>query len=248
MAPGTTVTFAAFVVTCEERRRVLDETLANLRVTDWGAAPGIQMDDGAAPDKLARIHATWLKALESVASGPDDFALILEDDLEFNRHLRYNLLRWEPLRGRDGNAPFFGTVYNADQRPASWRPTGQAFFVAKPRQLWGAQAIVLSRLTARFCLRHWSEEGGAADLRMPRLASRWAPVYVHSPSLVQHTGGVSTWGGLFIAPTTSTATGAPRADGIRAARGEGTRAFTQLGPSEARAAKWLDSRTLCTAA
>jgi hypothetical protein len=189
--------FAAYVVTCDERRAALEETLANLRGTDWSAPPHIQVDDGAAPDKLARIHATWIKVLEQVATGATDFALVLEDDLDFNVHLGHNLGAWAPLQGRDGNTPFFGSIYNAADHPARWRPAGQPFFIARPRQVWGAQAVILSRLTAAYCLRHWAEEGGAADLRMPRLASRLAPVYVHTPSLVQHMGGSSTWGGPF---------------------------------------------------
>ncbi len=189
--------FAAYIVTCEERRQVLAETLARLRATDWACEPDLQLDDGSAPTKLARIHATWLRALERVAAGPADFALILEDDLDFNLHLRHNLAAWGPLRGGDGNAPFFGSVYNADNRPVLWRPPKQSFFIANAQQVWGAQAVIVSRLTAAYFLAHWSEESGAADLRMPRLAARLAPVYIHAPSLIQHVGDASTWGGPF---------------------------------------------------
>jgi hypothetical protein len=50
---------------------------------------------------------------------------------------------------------------------------------------------------ASHLLKHWGEEVGAADLRMPRIAARICPVYMHAPSLVQHVGGESTWGGPF---------------------------------------------------
>lgn len=189
--------FVAYVVTCEERRAIFAATLGKFRATDWGCDPELQMDDGVAPDKLARIHATWLKALERVAAGPADFGLILEDDLDFNVHLRSNLTSWGPVQGRDGNTPFFGSIYNADNRPGSWRDPKQTFFIAHPRQFWGAQAIVVSRLMASYFLKHWGDEAGAADLRMPRLAARISPVYMHAPSLVQHVGGESTWGGPF---------------------------------------------------
>jgi hypothetical protein len=188
--------FIALVVTCAERRAVCEGTLWRFRQTDWGVDPELQFDDGAAPSKLARIHATWIKALERVATGPADFALILEDDLDFNRHLRHNLDVWGPLLGRDGNVPFFGSVYNPE-RPGLWRPAKQSYFIVYPRQMWGAQAVLVSRLMAGFFLRHWSEEEGAADLRMPRLGARLAPVYLHTPSLVQHVGDASTWGGPF---------------------------------------------------
>jgi hypothetical protein len=186
---------AAHVVTCPERRASLEATLARFRDTDWGAPPELQMDDGAAPNKLARIHATWLNVLEKVAVATDDFALILEDDLDFNRHLRHNLTGWGPLRAvGDGNLPFFGSIYNPD-RPPFWRPTGGDYFIVQPQQMWGAQAVLVSRRTAAYFLAHWQEEQGAADLRMPRLAARLAPVYLHAPSLVQHVSDASTWGG-----------------------------------------------------
>jgi len=187
---------AAYIVTCAERRAVLEGTLARFRGTDWGSDPELQIDDGAATNKLARIHATWLKVLDKVAAGSADVALILEDDLDFNRHLRHNLSAWPPLRARDGNVPFFGSIYNPD-RPALWRRAGQSFFIVNPQQMWGAQAVLISRATAGYALEHWGEEQGAADLRMPRLGARLAPVYLHAPSLVQHVGEASTWGGPF---------------------------------------------------
>ena len=190
------VRLTAYVVTCAERRAVLDGTLARFRETDWGAEPELQIDDGAAPTKLERIHATWLKVLERVAEGTADVALILANDLEFNRHLRHNLAYWGPLLGRDGDVPFFGSVYNPD-RPAFWRPARQSYFTVHPQQMWGAQAVLVSRRLAGFFLAHWEEEEGAADLRMPRLGARLAPVYLHAPSLVQHVGDASTWGGPF---------------------------------------------------
>ena len=186
----------AYIVTCAERRAVLEATLTRFRSTDWGSDPELQIDDGAAPNKLARIHATWLKVLEKVAAGAADIALILEDDLDFNRHLRHNLTRWGPLLDRVAHLPFFGSIYNPD-RPALWRPAGQSYFIVQPAQMWGAQAVLVSRKTAAYFLAHWSEEHGAADLRMPRLAAQLAPVYLHAPSLVQHVGEASTWGGPF---------------------------------------------------
>jgi hypothetical protein len=48
--------FVAYVVTCEERQSIFTATLGKFRATDWGCDPELQMDDGAAPDKLARIH------------------------------------------------------------------------------------------------------------------------------------------------------------------------------------------------
>jgi hypothetical protein len=190
----------AVMVSCSERADVRERTLASWNQTDWaqgqGAALTLQMDEGAAPDRLGRIRATWFKVLERLAGGSDDLCLIVEDDVQFNRNLRHNLEAWFPLRDRDGNTPFFASLYNPGQ-PAFWRNEAAAYFIAHAKAVWGAQAVLLSRMTAQFCLQHWGEEEGAADVRIPRLAARLAPVYYHSPSLVQHVGDASTWGGFF---------------------------------------------------
>jgi hypothetical protein len=190
-------TFAAYMVTCDERRAIRARTLASFRATDWGCDPELQVDDGAeGSDKLARIHATWLAVLERVAAGSADFALVMEDDLDFNIHLRRNVTTWAPLRDRHGGTSFFGSIYNPG-RQVVWRPSNnQPYFIAAASFVWGAQALVMSRFTAEFFLRNWSDESGAADVRMPKLAERLSPVYFHVPSLVQHEGSASsTWGG-----------------------------------------------------
>lgn len=90
------------MVTCDERRAVRAETLARFECTDdRGSPPALQIDDGTARTRSARMRATWLKVLGSVAEASADFALVMEDDLDFNRHLRHNLTAWAPLRGRD---------------------------------------------------------------------------------------------------------------------------------------------------
>jgi hypothetical protein len=55
---------------------------------------------------------------------------------------------------------------------------------------------VLSLDTARFVAEHWHEVEGMQEIKMSRLAGRggWQ-IYYHLPSLVQHVGQQSTWGG-----------------------------------------------------
>ena len=150
-------TFAAYMVTCDERSAVRGETLARFERTDWGSLPSLQIDDGTARTRSARMRATWLGVLRRVAEGSAGFALVMEDDLDFNRHLRHNLTAWTPLRGRDGEAPFFGSIYNAD-RPALERPSDQSYFVADPDLAWGGQAVIVSRSMAHHFVAHWGEE------------------------------------------------------------------------------------------
>jgi hypothetical protein len=72
-----------------------------------------------------------------------------------------------------------------------------SFFVADPDAVYGSQALVLSHATVRFVVERWEEVEGMQDIRMSRLASRLGPIHYHLPSLVQHTGVESAWGGPF---------------------------------------------------
>jgi hypothetical protein len=189
---------AAYIVTCHERRPALEATLARFRRTDWGRDPKLITDDGTGPDRRARVHATWQKALERVARGTADLALIMEDDLDFNRHLRHNLTAWVPLRGRDGAAPFFASIYDvgAGGAPGAPQASGDHYRIASPTLAWGGHAIIVSRFMAGHFVRYWGEEDGTADIRMPRLAARLTVILLHTPSLVQHIGDDSAWSGL----------------------------------------------------
>ena len=173
---------AAYVLTCADRLAILDQTLASFRATDWGSDPIIQADTGAHPiPRASRINANWLRVLNRIAAGPPRLALVLEDDIEINAHLRHNLSRWAPLAV---GGPFLGTLYNGAQ-------------TTNPHAMWGSQGLVISPEIARFAIDHWNEEEHLSDTRIPRLASRITTVHVHSPSLVQHVGAASTWGAAF---------------------------------------------------
>jgi hypothetical protein len=70
------------------------------------------------------------------------------------------------------------------------------FAAVPPEQVYGTQAWVLSRATARYVLDHWDEIGGYPDIRISRLAGRVTPLWYHLPSLVQHLAVPSVWGGV----------------------------------------------------
>jgi len=116
--------------------------------------------------------------------------LFLEDDLDFNVHLRHNLETWEPLVS---GAITLAGLYNPN---IAARSQGERLFIADPDAIYGSQAFLLSRECIRFILDHWEEAGGAQDLKFSRLASLLnRPIYYHLPSLVEHVGTTSTWGG-----------------------------------------------------
>jgi hypothetical protein len=187
--------FQVRMVSCRERDEVRAQTLASWAETDWPDPPVVDMDQGTALLIQTRIEETWLRALRTALEGDADFVLLLEDDLCFNRFLRYNLERWPPLRGMASGAhPFFGSLYALAQ-PMLWRDEASRCATAAPEAFWGAQALVLSRGTARHLLARWPAGARAHDLKAARLAGEIGPVYCHVPSLVQHRVGPSTWGG-----------------------------------------------------
>ena len=66
--------------------------------------------------------------------------------------------------------------------------------MADPEAVYGGQAFLMSVATARWILEHWDD--GMHDIMWPRLAAQRSPVVYHRPSLVQHRGVPSTWGGV----------------------------------------------------
>jgi hypothetical protein len=185
---------AAAMISCPERAEIRRQTLENLAATDWDGAVGLAIDDGAGPDRIVRIDATWRRALALAADSDADVTLLLEDDLDFNRHLRANVLRWSRLVGVNAVTPFYASLYNPGLKVVH-TVRADRVRVLHPDACWGGQALLVSRALARYFLGHWSEGEGPPDLRMPRLAGRFVPIYCHHPSLVQHVGHLSTWGG-----------------------------------------------------
>jgi hypothetical protein len=187
--------FQVRMVSCRERDEVRARTLESWRQTDWGAEPPVDLDESDALAVAERIEETWLRALRAALADGAEFALVVEDDLEFNHFLRHNLERWPPLRAlQSGDLPFFGSLYRVHQR-VLWQNPVQRCALAAPESYWGAQALVVSRGTARYLLDRWEGGGRAHDIKAARLAAQVGPIHCHLPALVQHRIGPSTWGG-----------------------------------------------------
>jgi hypothetical protein len=185
---------AAVMISCPERADVRNRTVQSLSSTDWREVPDVVIDDGVEKGRISRIDATWRRGLARAATADADVVVLMEDDLEFNLHVRENIVLWSRLRGANSHQPFFGSLYNPGHPAVHTRPD-DCYRVMAPEGCWGAQALVVSPALAAYFLHHWHEEAGEPDLRMPRLASRFVPIYYHMPSLVEHVGQVSTWGG-----------------------------------------------------
>jgi hypothetical protein len=187
---------SAYMMSCPDRAKMREQTLRNLAATDWREEVRVEVDDTSCERRQERQEITARRVLEkAVADGPE-FILFLEDDLQFNRHLRHNLCHWSPLVKTAPGAHFFASLYNPLVAALEVRHD-QAFFRAHPESVYGSQAFLLSLPTARYIVQHWTEIPGMQDIKMSRLASRLCPIFYHAPSMVQHVGEASAWGGQY---------------------------------------------------
>lgn len=186
----------AYILSCPEREEARRQTLENLLATDWLAQPEIEIDNTNYERRQERQERASYRLLNRAVADASEFILFLEDDLQFNQHLRHNLQQWYPLRQANANDHYFGSLYNPTIRELT-RDNDRSFFVADPECVYGSQAFVLSKATAGYIAAHWNEVPGMQDIKMSRLAARVCPIYYHIPSLVQHVGINSVWGGNF---------------------------------------------------
>ena len=192
---GGPLSIQAGMLSCPAREEMRRATLERFLQTDWGKGPEfLQLDDGEHPDPRERQQRAARQLLQRFLDGSAEFLLFLEDDLDFNRHMRHNLNHWPLLLER---RIVLAGVYNPGLFEEACDLKNRAY-VIRPDRVMGSQAFLLSRFAAQFMVRHWDEVDGMQDTRMSRLAGRLKqPVYYHSPSLVQHVGRTSTWGGGF---------------------------------------------------
>jgi hypothetical protein len=204
---------ALTIITCPGREDMLRRTLESLWKSDF-IAPGdffsekvnIELDQNTCERRQERQERNSLAALEHALRFEADVILFCEDDLLFNRHLRWNLENWKPLRNYCGQrrsvtpgmpAPsvktfFFGSLYDPNIRELECHEADN-YFLADPAAVYGSQCFVMSRPMVEYFVAHWWEIPGMQDIKMSRLAARLGPIHYHLPSLVQHVGVRSTW-------------------------------------------------------
>jgi len=183
------------MISCPERTKMRHRTLAALARTDWGDAPlHIQIDEGQDENAQSRQTRCAYQALKKSLDLTADYILFLEDDLEFNRHILHNLHHWAPIKA--GQVTMAG-LYNPSLRESACDLKQNARIIA-PGSVFGSQALLLSRCAVEYVVRNWPRVQGMQDIRISRLAGRLKnPILYHVPSLVQHVGTCSVWGGRF---------------------------------------------------
>jgi len=190
-----TLNIQAIMISCRERDELRHRTLKNLAKTDWGDLPlHIHLDNPADGDFQQRQVQSSYAALRKGLDCRADYILFLEDDLDFNRHIRHNLSRWVPIQR---GAVTLAGLYNPRIGAKACDLRSHARIV-DPKEVYGSQALLLAKDTAAYVVRRWHEVVGLQDIKMSRLAGRLRkPVFYHAPSLVQHIGKRSTWCGPF---------------------------------------------------
>ena len=187
------IRIVAVMISCPEREQLRQQTLANLARTDWDGQPvSVEMDESHGDDDQEKqARCAWL-ALRKALEAPSDYILLLEDDLDFNRHIRHNLLRWRAVQR---GVAALASLYNPGVQEAAFDFQNRARIV-RPECLFGSQALLLSRAMTEHVVRHWRGVRGMQHTRISRLAGQLKmPLLYHAPSLVEHTGDESVKGG-----------------------------------------------------
>ncbi len=183
------------MISCRARAATRRRTLSALAQTDLQRMPvDVQIDDPTIRNRQARQVDAARRALRAALGGRFDFLLFLEDDLAFNRHLLHNLRAWSWLM--DYETPI-ASLYKPLIAQTAVHANTNATFVSR-EMVYGSQAFVLSRVAVKNICEKWNSIEGMQDIRISRLACDQIDVAVyHTPSLVQHVGKNSTWGGRF---------------------------------------------------
>jgi hypothetical protein len=186
-----------YIESCRARDAVRNRTIAELSATDWNDSPIVELDDPSIELPLERQLMLVLRILRRAVSEQAELILLLEDDLNFNKNLRYNIESWHPLEQFDRGQHFFGSLFNPGVTFHKVFPA-LAYGEASPQSVLGSQALLLSRATAQYMVTYWGVEAAAhADVKLRSLAARVCPLFFHVPSLIQHVGYRSSWGGPF---------------------------------------------------
>ncbi|MCE9563255.1 MAG: class I SAM-dependent methyltransferase [Planctomycetes bacterium] len=192
------------VVTYPANAASLEKTLASIRASDWATEPLIVMQPAEWPTSRESGARNYKRALEAAATDGCDFALILEDDVRVNRHLRHNLLA-NPLIRRD-QCDYLG-LFLPDLIADPWerREAHLGYRLARPRysgssvrwtrnRVWGTQGLLLSRRLVLAALQRWDRFPDGHDTRLLSVCAAFkVPLWYTQPCLVEHAPCVSAF-------------------------------------------------------
>jgi hypothetical protein len=179
------------MLSCLERQATRHATIAGLEATDWADEPTVIVDESSGPDPAERQIANCYRLLQSARSADCEAILFLEDDLLFNAHLKHNIFSWPALQACQRGSHFFASLYNPGIKP-KLNTFADEQYEAIPGDVYGSQAIILSKATVDWVVESWPRMTGLIDIRMSRAAAQVTPLLYHRPSLVDHAPVAST--------------------------------------------------------
>ncbi|WP_162670007.1 class I SAM-dependent methyltransferase [Gemmata massiliana] len=184
----------------------MERTLASIRASDWPGAPVVlrqPVDWPVGWESTSRMYRTVLQRAWEDGCW---WAVVLEDDVQVNRHLWANLTRWHPITTGQLH---WGSLFIPDTIHDPWARTCPelGYRLARPAlttgpnaqwqkaRLWGSQAYVFSRGGLSVMLDRWDRHGGGQDARAVAIAggAGW-PLWYASPCLVEHVPVISAFG------------------------------------------------------
>ena len=185
-------TISVHLLTCAGREASLAETLASWRACDWGRVcePEVLVNEEPGENIPQKVFHGFVRIMRGALAGSADYFLILEDDILVARHFRAAVLAWRPfVEGKLGLAHFYDPCLPMKSTNAAEHyKIGDAFGV------FGSQARLFSRECVEYLLPLYRVGPEHHDMQTARLVEMRWPLYMHAPSLVQHTGRESTWG------------------------------------------------------
>jgi hypothetical protein len=172
-------------------------TLEDFRQSDWGEEPVVFMQPDDWPPGKPSASRNYRRILEHAYEDGCDFALILEDDVRVNRHLRHNLTNL-PLIRRDQCDYLSLFLPDLIEKPWQRQERHLGYRLSKPlyagpdqlwerHRIWGSQAYVLSRRFLRAALERWDRLKEGQDARVMSICSELKlPLWYSCPCWVEH--------------------------------------------------------------
>jgi len=189
---------SSVMISCSKRNDIREQTLDNLKNTDWDWDVEVILDHeyigskdiNKIPPTTRQLIASF-NAINVAVKKNKPLIVFMEDDLIFNKHIKHNILNWYPVKSSILN---FGSLYTPKNNRCSVED-GEFWYKADCLKLYGSQFYIMSREAAKWAVKNWNTIEGLQDIRLTRLAKGKA-IYYHAPSLVEHREVPSSWGGV----------------------------------------------------
>jgi len=171
------------IISAAKREDMRQRTLENWARTDWREAiPTVHLDETDNVRECKSPGDAAYRALTDSLECNADYLLLMDDDLDFNRHIRRNLLSWKPIKD---NCVTLASLYNPSVRESACDVRNNARLV-ESQAVFDGKAFLISKEFAHYLVRHWKNASGRQDFKISRLAGRLKkPILYHAPSLVQ---------------------------------------------------------------